>query len=91
MAQQGEIQQFAWEGRSHGQLQEIVQRGIAGGDEFVAAAREMERRSREHTRAEEIAATEAARINRKRRLIALAIIAALLFAVVLAEVLTSVI
>ena len=57
-----------WEGRSHDQLKEIVNRGLAGGDDFVCAACEMERRSREFLDAEELAQKEAARIKWRRRL-----------------------
>jgi len=58
-----------WEGRSHDQLKEIVDRGLAGGDDFVGAACEMERRSREFFEAQERAQAEAARIRWRRRLI----------------------
>ena len=85
MALQGEIHQQNWEGRSHGQLQEIVQRGLAGGDEFVAAVREMERRSREQSRTEELETAESARLRRKRRLLTLAALAAVCFLALIAQ------
>ena len=89
MAQQGGIQPLSWEQRSHGQLQEIVQRGIAGGDDFVAAAREMERRSREKLRADELEEADAALARRKYRLVTLAGVAAAAFVLVMIGMLFS--
>lgn len=57
-----------WEGRSHDQLKEIINRGLAGGDDFILAAREMERRSREFEDAEDYTRAEAARLSHSRRL-----------------------
>ena len=57
-----------WEGRSHDQLKEVINRGLAGGDEFVLAAREMERRSREVAEAEDKARVDAAHASHIFRL-----------------------
>ena len=57
----------SWEGRPHVQLQEIVQRGLAGGDEFFSAAQEMERRARDHARIQALEEAEAAVVKKKRR------------------------
>lgn len=59
----------SWEGRSHDQLQQIMNRGLAGGDDFVRAAREMERRSRQFFEAEELAQAEAARNAHRRHIV----------------------
>ena len=57
-----------WEGRSHDQLKEVINRGLAGGDDFVLAAREMERRSREVADAEDRARADAAHASHILRL-----------------------
>ena len=54
----------AWENRSAGELRKIVEHGLAGGESFEGAARELERRARNVTRqAEET--SEADRIHQQ--------------------------
>ena len=57
-----------WEGRSHDQLKEVIDRGLLGGDEFILAAREMERRSREVVDAEDRARADSAHASHILRL-----------------------
>ena len=67
-----------WETRTSGQLRELIERGLAGGEAFDGAVREMERRDREARRRQEAAEAD----MRRRGSIALwAAIASLLVAI----------
>ncbi len=66
-----------WQSRSTDELQAIIQRGIQGGETFLAAATEMERRAREQDaalRADEVHDVEDHRRLKKMALVALLVL-----------------
>jgi len=73
-----------WHSRSTDELQAIIQRGIQGGETFLAAATEMERRARETNAA--LRAEEVHDVQDHRRLKKMALIALLVLPVAVAAV-----
>jgi hypothetical protein len=68
-----------WQNRTAEELRDIIKRGFAGGEAFQGAVAEAERRGREATqRLREAAAIDAERRKKRVRMIAGAVVAALL-------------
>ena len=78
-----------WEQRSYEELKDIVGRGFAAGQDFVAAAREMERRGRDCDREETIAETRRRHSARRYRLALVAALVAFAIAMAVALILAQ--
>lgn len=78
-------EQAEWQNRSTAELKEIVAAGVAGGDRFIAAVREIERRSEESlSRANSLESERSRREARKDRNLRIGLAIAALGIVILA-------